>query len=246
MCHHESNWELNIFGEYSIIINLLLLGLTGSFTHCIGMCGPFAVSISQIRLMSLNSSSINQIAKINAIAATPYYLGKTLTYIILMLLSYCAASSLKDLIILKYFIFILLITAVVTFIIMGIRGSTTLPKFFSKIKIGFWPMICIKMYKKNLGQNGIRGFLSGFILGFIPCGLVIAAIIQAVSLSASPFIAIIAMFCFGIATVPGLLLISFFGTALINLRSKLIFRVLYSITMFYSAYNLSVYALKLL
>ena len=61
-CHH-SHESQNVFVQYildsdilgisgiSIICAMFIYGIIGSFTHCIGMCGPIALGQMNMRLM---------------------------------------------------------------------------------------------------------------------------------------------------------------------------------------------------
>ncbi len=253
-CHHHedvsSAMNLEVFdflalGDWGIIISLFITGFLGSFTHCIAMCGPFALSISEMRLMSLGNDKLKQVDKFKALFATPYYLGKAVTYTLLGGLFYIASEVLKNISGINYVAFILLSFVIVAFIMMGVSRSVSLGG-----KWGLKFMWLIKIIEKNTkaigSQFGIKGFITGMILGLIPCGLVVVSITQAASYADNLFIMMLAVFAFGIATIPGLFLVALFGGSILNKTSKQIFKALYAIVMFYNAYILAVYALNLL
>jgi hypothetical protein len=58
----------------------------------------------------------------------------------------------------------------------------------------------------------LRGYPLGVALGFLPCGILYAAL-AAAGATASPVYGALAMFCFGLGTVPALLIIGLFGAA---------------------------------
>lgn len=239
---NAGGFDFMALGEWGIVLALFVTGFLGSFTHCIGMCGPFALSISEMRLMSLGSGKVKQSQKLMALFATPYYLGKAVTYTLLGALFYLASEVLKGIPGMNYLAFILLSMVVVAFIVMGINSSVSLGSF----KFTWLTKMIEKNTKAIGGQFGIKGFATGMVLGLIPCGLVVASITQAASYAESLPIMMLAVFAFGIATIPGLFLVALFGGVVLNSASKKIFQVLYAIVMFYNAYILIVYALKLL
>jgi sulfite exporter TauE/SafE len=254
MCDHHEQHALSVqnthffdflgIGNLNVIVILFITGFLGSFTHCIAMCGPFALSISEMRLMSLGPEKLTQRQKLLALFATPYYLGKATTYSLLGGIFYISLSALKNIPMINYLAFLLLMLISAAFMMMGISNSTSLgAKFSSKLK---WLTGRIGGYVQAIGgQFGIRGFSTGMVLGLIPCGLVIVSITQAASYAQNVWIMLFAVFVFGIATIPGLFLVSFFGGMVLNSASKKIFRALYAAMMFYNAFLLLVYALKL-
>lgn len=249
MCEHHhsapSFWDFSAFGHWGVILSLFVMGFSGSFMHCIGMCGPFALAISQMRLMQIPSHTMTQMTKLNALLALPYYLGKAITYTLLTTLTYAVSHLLKNVPIANYLAFGFLMIVVAVFIIMGISSSVHLGG--SSVTKFDWLTRLIKKYTSQINnQMGFRGIITGMILGLIPCGLVVAAITQAIALSPNLPLAIIAVFAFGMATIPGLFLISLVGSKVLGLTSKKIFKVIYGLVMFYNAYILTVYALKLI
>ncbi len=231
-------------GEWNIVFILFITGFLGSFTHCIGMCGPFALSISEMRLMSLSPAKLTQSQKMMALFATPYYLGKAITYTLLGSIFFLASAMLKNVPMINYLAFILLVLVVLAFVLMGINNAVS---FGGKPPIKFkWLIKLVEHYIKTIGsQFGIKGLITGMILGLIPCGLVIASITQAASYAQNLWVMGVAVFMFGIATIPGLFLVAFFGGVVLSSASKKIFKILYAVVMFYNAFVLLIYALKL-
>jgi sulfite exporter TauE/SafE len=231
-------------GEWGVVVNLLVMGLLGSFTHCTFMCGPFALAISQMRLMTLPINEMTQRSKVVAIISMPYYVGKTLAYVVLCVAAYFVADAMQSLPFVRYFGFTALMMVAFMFLLMGVNSSTHLG-----IKLEFkWLNALVSVALKRLGgmsQYGIKGLLVGVVLGFIPCGLVVAAVTQAVSSGGNLLMACVAMLAFGFSTIPGLLLTAFAGKRVQSVVSRKLFAVLYSVIMLYNGLMLLNYALNL-
>ena len=248
--HHSHNHELPFYdffgmGEAGVILTLLINGMLGSFSHCIGMCGPFALNISSMRLMEVPHSKMSQFSKIKALFAAPYYFGKATTYSIAAAIFYLLSEMLKNIPLAKYLGFILLVLVALAFVVMAIQQSVSLGLKLGGLTHKITKFIESAM-KKIGSQYGWRGFVTGMVLGLIPCGLVVASITTATTYSDSLATVIAAVFLFGIATIPGLFLVSLLGGVAQSMRSKKTFKIAYSAFMLFNAYLLVSYAVRLL
>jgi sulfite exporter TauE/SafE len=193
----------------AIIISLISLGIFGGFTHCIGMCGPFVLTQVSNRLNDIKINDISHFKRISGIALLPYHLGRITTYSFIGAISSLFSTSLKNILGFKFLSAAMLIIAALIFI------KITLPnlKIELPIKINLVKKLdLIVFFKKFFGETikslflkpyNFRGYLLGILLGFIPCGLLYAAVIAASTID-NFLIAAFAMFCFGVATIPGL------------------------------------------
>ncbi len=241
-CHHDLAAPIStaLFGieGLGVITTLFLTGLVGSFTHCIGMCGPFALAQTSMRLMNISPKKLSQKARFDASALFPYYFGKTITYCILLTIAYFISANFRDTQVYRYLALFFLISAAVLFIKIAINKS------FNLIKISYLEKLFSN--KINLtNTRGIKGLLAGMTLGLIPCGLVYGSIVAALSATDNVLISLFAMFAFGIATVPGLYVVSYFGQFILTKYSKF-FNIAFSIIMTLNALFLLGYALKLI
>lgn len=89
-------------------------------------------------------------------------------------------------------------------------------------------------------QGSLRGYSLGVLLGFMPCGLVVAALLAASS-AATPAVAALAMAAFALGTVPALLGVSFGATTIRRMAPSLFFH-LKTVSMLVSALWLCVLA----
>lgn len=246
-CHHHTPdiITFDAMGEYGIILSLFLIGLSGSFSHCIGMCGPIALSIGNLRMLTCESLPQSESTRFKIAFCLPYYLGKTCTYSILGLLFYLTKEMLADIPLMKSVASAFLILCAISFAFMGISGSVSLGIKLPKPLLKFQKWISVEVVDK-LSPFGFKGFLQGMVLGLIPCGLVINSIILATASSQNALICTSAMMAFGLATIPGLFLVTYLGTSVFRMKFKRVIKLFYSIVMLISAYQMLKYALKLL
>ena len=261
-CHnhsHESHnqtiqyfLEANIFGttELGVILALFIYGVFGSFTHCIGMCGPIALGQMNIRLMHLKKEQLNNFNKLNCALSLPYYFGKAFTYGILALVTKYLINSLSNNIIFKNIAGIILIISSLVCLRIAISKFKKLKSIFTDHKVlkqvKFLEIFITNFVQKlSLKPFGFQGFIMGLVLGLIPCGLVISAIMITSSYSNNIFTSFLSMFCFGLGTFPALFIISYFGQHII-LRIKKHLDIVFSIFMFLNFLVLLNFALKLL
>lgn len=248
-CHHHSNATVNNqFVQYlldsnildinglSLILALFVYGVIGSFTHCVGMCGPIALGQMNIRLMHLSSDQLTNWNKLNCALSLPYYFGKAITYGILALLTKFLSASLGDNNYLRIFAAILLAISALTCLQISISKITHI-KIFGFLKnppklLKFLESRVVRLVKSlSLNPFGLQGFLMGMILGLIPCGLVISSIMLVTAYPSNLFSAFLAMFFFGLGTFPALFMVSFFGQN-IMLKAKKYLNLIYSLFMF--------------
>lgn len=181
--------------------SLFLLGLMGT-GHCIGMCGPLVLAIPA------------QTGTLKAHFA--YHLGRITTYAIIGSLMGTLGLGLSWLFRGNH-------NSVITSLLNTQIGLSLLAAFFliyfGLTRIGFfrepaWMSISspekIPGFSKILsaistGHNSIM-YATGLLMGFLPCGLSFAGFTRALP-SGGPVQGGLFLFCFGIGTLPGLLLL---------------------------------------
>ncbi len=177
------DWRKQSEVNFTIYISAFLLGIGGSL-HCLGMCGPLVMAVP------FQSSSSKHLSMIT------YLVGKALAYTVLGVIMGLLGAGL----------FLMEWQQVVS-IIAGVL--IILMVIFPYLKPSFirfpWQNTMSKILK-NIGQNPRwYYYLSlGFLNGLLPCGLVYVALTTAVA-SGSPISGALAMFIFGIGTMPILL-----------------------------------------
>lgn len=169
-------------------------GFTGGFTHCLGMCGPIVASESLRCGGGGCAKSCSK--KQTAMRATglSYHLGRMTTYGVL---GFLAALLSKQIAAMPYWSMlstIMLVIAGAMFIASSLPSCT----------------------HKLFNPSGALTYLRGVMMGFMPCGLIYAALMMAATL-ANPFAGMVAMWLFVLGTIPALLIASA-GAELVTLR----------------------------
>ncbi|MBM3570478.1 MAG: sulfite exporter TauE/SafE family protein [Alphaproteobacteria bacterium] len=182
-------------GEASAVALVLgLAGLTGGFSHCALMCGPFV--LAQVPRAALGPT----LRRLGAATLWPYHLGRGTTYVALAAL----AAALVDLPWLRQAAPWLLAAAGAAFLL---RAGESLGWHGLGVDIGGSGLA------RLAGVVAGNRFLFGLVLGLLPCGLVYGALLAAAGLG-SPTEAALAMAAFVLGTVPGLVLVGYAGIAL--------------------------------
>ncbi len=184
-------------------IAVFLIGLLGGFSHCIGMCGGFVMTYTlQLRAGDSGGKSWGMIWP-----HVLYNSGRVLTYMILGEVFGLLGSTLKFVLAVRDLQGLLQLFAGIVMIVMGLDLSGILPKKDSS----YFPGINrFKELVRDMFRRVNRGniFGLGFVLGFIPCGLVYAAGAVAAS-TQSLFGGMLTMLAFGLGTFPAMLLVGF-------------------------------------
>lgn len=177
-----------------LIIAAFMMGFVGS-VHCVGMCGPLAISMPFRLFFSLKKW----------VAILLYNLGRVIAYSLIGIfvglfgrgvnwfgLTQILSLTLGALIVISVIFPTLLKT-------VGIR----LPKWFNKNQVNALQFL---IKKKSLGWM----FLVGVLNGFLPCGLIYMALAAALSAS-SIFGSVTFMFFFGVGTIPAMITVILVG-----------------------------------
>lgn len=194
------------------------MGAMGSL-HCVGMCGPLALSLPVSRLTLTGKM----------MATLLYNLGRTTTYASLgaifglLGLSFGLVGMQQSLsIAIGVLILIVLLWPKNKLLI---TGNGKLQYFFSAVRNRLG-----KLLKKEKYQSV---YLIGLLNGLLPCGLLYMALAAAVT-TASIEKSILFMIFFGLGTIPLMWAFSFFGS-FINLKGRQQLRKLVPVMFFFMA-----------
>lgn len=196
--------------EYGLIMTLFLAGLVGGFTHCSSMCAPFVLAQG-----AGYTGAETRLQHLSAMALLPYHAGRMSTYVVLAILFHSVFNlallfgemriMLSALVLfLAALIFAVNIVPVLTQVFPW-AARLTLPVSYKILARLMAPL------QKNIGTA--NRYAMGVLLGFIPCAMVVAAI-MASSTAPNAFQAGLAMMAFSFGTIPALFLVSALGQAL--------------------------------
>lgn len=198
--------------SHGLIMSLLLAGLVGGLSHCTTMCAPFVLA-----QMGDGKDDAKKpfLKKLMGAALVPYHLGRITTYIVLAVLAHSVInvafifSDAKAMIAAP-----LLMLAGTLFIV---SAFPVFRKIFPWVGRSFWQLPAQFLNKIILpfvaGDTFIKRYMLGAILGMMPCGLLVSALLAA-STAASVGEAALAMVAFAAGTLPSLFLVALGGRAL--------------------------------
>ncbi len=192
-----------------LMVGLVAAGLIGGFTHCVGMCGPFVMS------MTNSDSSKTFTEKLQGAALIPYHLGRMTTYVTLAGVFHSVLNVAFLFAPIKSFLAApLLFLAGIMFLAHALPQIMSLVPWVGHIRVGI-PLHHLTRFITPLTQSAhpLSRYLLGIVLGLMPCGLVVSAIIAA---SMAPHLtdALVAMSLFTFGTMPALFAIALGGHGL--------------------------------
>lgn len=185
--------------EITLILSALVLGFTTGF-HCLGMCGPIALSLGLSKKQQINFHLQN----------TTYQLGRVTTYAILggILGVVGAGFSLAGF--QKYLTFIagFLLILMAVFSFMGKDFGSNIPlfnKFLVGVKISLGKLLAKNDYSSR--------YLTGILNGLLPCGMVYMALTASLA-AGGIWQSALFMALFGLGTFPFMYAAVLFGNLL--------------------------------
>jgi uncharacterized protein len=193
------------------LISLISLGFFGGFSHCIGMCGPFVLHQSYENIKKFDLEQNYQISKIKSSLLIKYHLGRITTYSFIAAI-FSQFTKIIDNNIFKNFSSLLMALAIIMIL------KSNYPKYFFIFKV--LKIRAPKKITKYISQKvkNLNGFFLGIYLGFLPCGLVYAALM--IASSSQNIITAFGLMCaFGISTIPALFCVSY-GNSLLMKKGK--------------------------
>ncbi len=189
------------------ILSAFAIGLFGSL-HCIGMCGPIAIA-----LPVPDSSNVSFLT-----GRLLYNIGRVFTYSFLgaifgLLGSRFVVAGFQQ----GISIILGIIILIVVFMPSGYKVKVTQHPTILKLSLPLKESIGL-LFKKGTFSSM---FLIGILNGFLPCGLVYAALAAAIT-SGNSISGAAVMVLFGLGTIPAMFAATVFGKFInLSLRRKL-------------------------
>ena len=182
------------------------LGLVGSL-HCVQMCGPIVLAYS---LPLASHSRGRQMA-----AHLSYNFGRITTYALLGAVAGSLGAAVGLVGKLSGIEHVVTIVVGILMIFAGLLMSGWIPQGRLAGIFTFKPASKIsgaigRLMKSPTAKSKI---FMGLLLGFLPCGLIYAALLKAIE-TASPWAGALTMFAFGVGTMGALLVVGLASTAL--------------------------------
>jgi sulfite exporter TauE/SafE len=191
-----------------LLLGLLLAGAAGSTMHCVPMCGGFVLGQVADRMVRLPVGRLCEWRRVGTGALLPYHLGRLTTYAALGAVSGVGGAALGRLPWLGFASDALLLLGAALFVAHALRrlvpGAVKFVPIPDHAPAGFARAIA----RGTAGISG--GYPLGVALGFLPCGLLYAALATAAA-SGNPALGALAMLAFGLGTVPALMVVGVAG-----------------------------------
>lgn len=234
----------------NLLAGMFLAGLVGGFTHCMGMCGPFVLA-QAMQPVPRGYGQALTLRRLSGWALLPYHLGRATTYATLGGAAALVSRQIIGTPWQQGMMAALLATAGVVFLMNtlghkslpllaggGWRGepstyagaSHSPTRFYQGSPTPALPRKQGREFSSLLARfakpffaapDGWRGYVLGVMLGFLPCGLVYAALMMAAT-SGSPLAGAAGMALFALGTVPALVIAAAGGRALHRWKPQLI------------------------
>lgn len=195
---------------FGLPLGLLLLGVIGGFTHCAGMCGPFVLAQVGSRLAATDLSAMTRLTRLRGVALLPYHLGRGTTYALLGGMAGGLSGGVQGLASFSRLPGIALSLMAVVFLVMAVFQWTPRLAFAGggALSAG-WQKLFAPLFNR---PTGMTGYVLGLGLGFLPCGLIYAALLMA-GASGDWRLGALGMAAFAVGTMPALLVVGMLGAA---------------------------------
>jgi len=195
--------------SYGLVLSLLLAGLVGGLTHCAGMCSPFVLAQVPEGGVGQNGSFLE---RLSAQMLLPYHLGRMTTYVLLGVVAHSFINM--------AFLFsgakvilsaVLLSLAGLLFFVSAFPALAQLFPWLERVK-SVVPYEAVARLSAPFMRGGgvVRRYMLGVVLGFMPCGLVVSALMASAT-AASVGQAALAMAAFTLGTMPALVAVALGG-----------------------------------
>ncbi|MGE5517699.1 MAG: sulfite exporter TauE/SafE family protein [Bacteroidota bacterium] len=193
-----------------LLSSLFVTGLIGSVTHCAGMCGPFVLSQVAARMEQVPLERMSEWRRLTGAALLPYHLGRATTYAALGAVGAAATGALAGWGGFRFLAAGLLALAALFLLGMAIPRIKALLGAAASGE-SWWSRHVGALARPLFATpTGFRGWALGVLLGFIPCGLLYAALAAAAA-TGDALAGAMGMAAFAAGTVPTLVAVGAIG-----------------------------------
>jgi sulfite exporter TauE/SafE len=177
MHHHHEGWDVSgliaaLPPELALYAAVFLMGLAGGATHCLGMCGPFVLSRA-LRIAAASAVG-GAWSRLRAALLPGYHLGRAITYAGFGALAGGAAEGFARITELGWPRWVFVAVAALLLILGALGGST-------RLHLPGTQMLAARIGRVAPAPGFVGDLVTGVALGFLPCGLVLAALTASVS-----------------------------------------------------------------
>lgn len=172
------------------------------------MCGPFVLTQSAAAMARMPIGG-SELVRLRGATLAPYHLGRALTYVMLAVLMALPLRLMERAAELSFVPGIALSVAALAFAVIAIGGLGRLD-YGSGVAGVLGSRLAGLTRPLFADPTGWRGLGIGLLLGFLPCGLLYAAIGAAIA-PADPLVAGMGMAAFTLGTFPMLWLVAYLG-----------------------------------
>ena len=191
------------------------------------MCGPFVLAQVSSRLQAVRATQMCERHRVTHGLLLPYHLGRMVTYAGLGAVMAQSGSMLGGVPGLRLLPTVLLLSGACLFALAAFR-RIWLPGVASRLR---WPRVALPWVGVVAAQAAridatrpLGAFVLGAVLGFLPCGLLYAALALA-GTAGSAALGALAMLAFGMGTVPSLAILGIAGQLGVRQWSSVLGRV---------------------
>ncbi len=180
------------FPNLTALFPLLIIGLTGSLGHCLGMCGPLVLVVSsRFSRRGLKSAPDHLL----------YHSGRIGVYGVLGLAAGFVGQATGSILRSAHLLGLISLIFGAIVILAGLvyLGWVRVP---AGQRLSIWWQSAMRRMMKMPGRRGI--FLLGMLNGLLPCGLVASALLLSAATS-NALLGAFGMIVFGLGTIPALL-----------------------------------------
>lgn len=194
-----------------LLSSLFLAGLIGSAGHCVGMCGPFVLGQAVSRLEGVPAARMTEFHRLAGAALVPYHFGRMTTYALLGAAAGALAGEMIDVTGMRWISAGLLTLAALFFLGYAVRRLGVALPWLASGGETWWSRTVGRRVRPLFDRpTGLRGYVLGLALGFLPCGLLYGAVAAAAA-TGSALSGAMAMVAFALGTVPALIAVGLAG-----------------------------------